>query len=75
MVIVEGLKRAEKNPTRDKFIEAIESMNDTDIGLGPAAHLQFSSHHHMGLGRVYPTVMHGGKPEVFGEWSVVLSQK
>ena len=75
MVIAEGLKRAGKNPTREKFIEAIESMNDVDIGLGPAAHLQFSPHHHMGLGRVYPTVVRGGKPEVFGEWAGVLAQK
>jgi branched-chain amino acid transport system substrate-binding protein len=75
MVIAEGLKRAGKNPTREKFIEAIESMNDADIGLGPAAHLQFSPHHHMGLGRVYPTVVRGGKAEVFGEWAVVLAQK
>jgi branched-chain amino acid transport system substrate-binding protein len=75
MVIVEGLKHAGKNPTREKFIEAIESMNDADIGLGPEAHLQFSPHHHMGLGRVYPTVVRGGKPEVFGEWAVVLAQK
>jgi hypothetical protein len=40
MVIAEGLKRAGKNPTREKFIEAIESMNDVDIGLGSTAHLQ-----------------------------------
>ncbi|MBZ5665660.1 MAG: ABC transporter substrate-binding protein [Acidobacteriia bacterium] len=75
MVIAEGLKRAGKNPTREKFIEAIESMNDVDIGLGPAAHLQFSPRHHMGLGRVYPTVVRGGKPEVFSDWAVVLAQK
>ena len=75
MVIAEGLKRAGKNPTREKFIEAIESMTDDDIGLGPAAHLHFTAHRHMGLGRVYPTVVHSGKPEVFSDWSVVLASK
>jgi len=75
MVIVEGLKRAGKNPTRDTFIDAIEGMNGADIGLGPEAHLQFSAHHHMGLGRVYPTVVRGGKPEVFGDWAGVLGQR
>jgi branched-chain amino acid transport system substrate-binding protein len=75
MVIADGLKLAGKNPTREKFIEAIESMGGTDIGLGPEAHLEFSAHRHMGLGRVYPTVVRGGKPEVFGDWSVVLAQK
>ncbi len=75
MVIAEGLKRAGQNPTREKFIEAIESMNDVDIGLGPAAHLEFSPHRHKGLGHVYPTVVRGGKPEVFSEWSLVLAQK
>jgi len=75
MVIAEGLKRAGKNPTREKFIEAIESMSDDDIGLGPAAHLHFTPHHHMGLGRVYPTVVRAGKPEVFSDWGVVLAGK
>ena len=75
MVIADGLKLAGKNPTREKFIEAIESMNGADIGLGPEAHLEFSAHRHMGLGRIYPTVVRGGKPEVFGDWSVVLAHK
>ena len=75
MVIAEGLKRAGNNPTREKFIAALESMNGVDIGLGPAAHLQFSPHRHMGLGRVYPTVVRGGKPEVFNDWAGVLAGK
>lgn len=75
MVIVEGLKRAGKDPTREKFIEAIESMNGFDIGLDPAARLEFSAHRHKGLGRVYPTVVRGGKPEVFSAWAGVLAHK
>jgi ABC-type branched-subunit amino acid transport system substrate-binding protein len=75
MVIVEGLKRAGKDPTREKFIEAIESMNGFDIGLGSAARLKFSPHRHKGLDRVYPTVVRGGKPEAFSAWTGVLAQK
>ncbi len=75
MVIAEGLKRAGKNPTRDKFIEGIESLNNFDIGLGSQALLEFSAHHHKGLGHVYPTVVRGGKPEVFSEWETVLARK
>jgi ABC-type branched-subunit amino acid transport system substrate-binding protein len=75
MVIAEGLKRAGKNLTRDKFIEGIESLNGFDIGLGPQAPLEFSSHHHKGLGRLYPTVVRGGKPEAFSDWESVLPRK
>ncbi len=75
MVIVEGLKRAGKNPTREKFIEALESMNGVDIGLGPTARLEFSPHRHKGLDRVYPTVVRAGKPEVFSNWTGVLGKK
>lgn len=75
MVIAEGLRRAGPNPTREKFISAVESMNDYDIGLGRDAHLEFSPQHHKGLGRIYPTVVRGGKPEVFSDWAPVLSQK
>jgi ABC-type branched-subunit amino acid transport system substrate-binding protein len=72
MVMVEGLQRAGKEPTREKFIEAIESMNDVDIGLGPTAHIQFGPRDHKGLGRVYPTVVRDGEPEVFSDWTTVL---
>jgi len=75
MVMVEGLKRAGKDPTREKFIEAIESMNGFDIGLGSAARLEFSPHSHKGLDRVYPTVVRDGKPEAFGDWAIMLARK
>ena len=75
MVIGEGLKRAGQNPTREKFIDAIEDMNGFDLGLGPSARLEFSPHHHKGLGRVYPTVVRGGKPEAFSDWAGVLAGK
>jgi len=75
MVMVEGLKRAGNNPTREKFIEALESMSGFDLGLGAAARLEFSPHQHKGLGRVYPTVVRDGKPEAFSDWAVMLARK
>jgi hypothetical protein len=74
MVMVEGLNRAGKDPTREKFIESLESMNGFDIGLGSAARLEFSPHSHKGLGRVYPTVVRDGKPEAFGDWAIMLAR-
>ncbi len=75
MVIAEGLKRAGNDFTREKFIEAIEAMSGVDIGLGPSATLEFSPHHHKGLGRVYPTVVREGKPKVFSDWADVIARK
>ncbi len=75
MVMVEGLKRAGKDPTREKFIEGVESMNGFDIGLGSSARLEFSPHSHKGLDRVYPTVVRDGKPEAFGDWAIMLARK
>jgi len=75
MVIEEALKRTGTNPSHEKFIQAIESLDDFDIGLGESAHLQFSSHRHQGLSHVYPTVVRNGKPEIFNDWGSVLPQK
>jgi branched-chain amino acid transport system substrate-binding protein len=75
MVIEEALKRAGTSPSREKFIQAIESLDDFDIGLGASAHLQFSDHRHQGLSHVYPTVVRNGKPEIFNDWGNVLPQK
>jgi ABC-type branched-subunit amino acid transport system substrate-binding protein len=74
MVIAEGVRRAGPNPTREKFITATESMNDYDIGLGRDARLEFGPQRHKGLGRIYPTVVRGGKPEVFSDWATVLQK-
>jgi branched-chain amino acid transport system substrate-binding protein len=75
MVMAEALRRAGPIPTRDKFIAAIESMNNFDIGLGRDARVEFGPQRHKGLGRVYPTVVRGGKPEAFSDWATVLTAK
>jgi branched-chain amino acid transport system substrate-binding protein len=75
MLIEEALRRAGADPSQEKFIRAIESLNDFNIGLGPSAHLHFSDRRHQGLSRVYPTVVRNGKPEIFNNWASVLPQK
>jgi ABC-type branched-subunit amino acid transport system substrate-binding protein len=75
MVIVEGLRRAGAAPTRGRFLAALESMKDFALGLGPENHLEFSPQRHKGLGRVYTTVVRGGRAEAFSDWAVVLAQK
>ncbi|HMK28579.1 MAG TPA: ABC transporter substrate-binding protein [Terriglobales bacterium] len=75
MVVVEGLKRAGQNPTREKFIEAIESIHNQDIGLGPRLHLNYSPQDHKGFDKVYSTVVQDGKAVVISDWKTLLARK
>jgi ABC-type branched-subunit amino acid transport system substrate-binding protein len=75
MVIEKALSKAGTNPTRETFIDGLESLHDLDIGLGSAANLQFSAHHHQGLGHVYATVVRGGKPEIIEDWAAVVPRR
>ncbi len=65
MVLVEGLKRAGRDLSREKLIAAIESIHDYDIGLGPALKLNYSPTDHSGFHAVYPTVVKSGKAVLF----------
>ena len=58
-VLVEGLKRAGHNITREKFIEAIESINDFDLGI--LNRLSFGKNDYQGLDRVYFTKIKKGE--------------
>ncbi|HLW55709.1 MAG TPA: ABC transporter substrate-binding protein [Candidatus Angelobacter sp.] len=69
MVMVEGLKRAGKDPTREKLIAALESIQDKDLGLGPRLTLHYSPSRHKGFDQIYTTVVRGGKPEIVEDWS------
>jgi len=55
MVLVEGLKRAGKELTRDGLIRGIESIHEFDMGLGPQLKLNYSSKSHKGFDHVLPT--------------------
>jgi branched-chain amino acid transport system substrate-binding protein len=69
MVLVEGLKRAGKDLTREGLIHGIESVHDMDVGLGPRLKLDYSAKDHKGFEQVIPTVVLGGRAVPFTDWS------
>ena len=58
-VLVEGLRRAGRQLDREKFIQAIESIHQLDLGIDNL--LSFSAQDHQGLERVYFTHLENGK--------------
>jgi len=69
MVLVEGLKKAGKDLTREGLIRGIESIHELDLGLGPQLKLNYSSKEHKGFDHVLPTVVRGGRAVPFTDWS------
>ncbi|HYM75277.1 MAG TPA: ABC transporter substrate-binding protein [Candidatus Dormibacteraeota bacterium] len=69
MVAVEGLKRAGRDLTREKFIAGIESIHEMNVGLGPRLILNYSATDHKGFDNVYPTIVKGGQPVLLTDWS------
>jgi len=69
MVLVEGLKRAGKDITRERFISAIESIHEMNIGLGPKLLLSYGPADHKGFDSVYPTIVRSGQPVPLTDWS------
>ena len=74
MVMVEGLKRAGKDLTREGLIRGIESIHEEDLGLGPQLKLNYSAKHHKGFDHVLPTVVRGGRAVPFPDWLTVTSK-
>jgi ABC-type branched-subunit amino acid transport system substrate-binding protein len=78
IVLVEGLKRAGKDLTRDKFIRAMESIHDFDIGGGPNFKVTYGPTDHNGLTSksIYLMIVHGGKlfPLTKAEWKSITSK-
>jgi len=68
MVLVEGLRAAGRDLTREKLITALESIHQKDIGLGSKFQLNFSATNHKGLDTVYTTVIENGRPVVVTDW-------
>lgn len=72
MVVVEGLKRAGKEPTRDSFVQALESIHGLDMGLGPKFKLSYSALNHDGFNQgVYWTIIKDGKVENLTDWGAL----
>src|SRR3984893_1703929 len=73
-VMVEGLKRAGKEPTREGLIHGIESIHEVDLGLGPQLKLNYSAKSHKGFDHVIPTVVRGGRAVPFTDWPTVVTK-
>src|SRR5713226_1115405 len=69
MVMVEGLKRAGKELTREGLIRGIESIHEFDTDLGSQLKLDYSAKDHKGFDHVIPTVVRGGRAVPFTDWS------
>jgi branched-chain amino acid transport system substrate-binding protein len=69
MVLVEGLKKAGRDLTREGLIRGIESIHDQDLGLGSQLKLDYSAKDHKGFDHVIPTVIRGGRAVPFTDWS------
>lgn len=72
LVVADGLRKSGSDPTREKFVDALESLHDVDIGLGEEAKLMFNPRHHQGLDHVYPTVIQNGRPEMITDWQKIV---
>lgn len=70
MVMVEGLKRAGRELTREGLIHGVESIHEMDLGLGPQLKLNYSAKSHKGFDHVIPTVILGGRAVPFTDWSI-----
>jgi branched-chain amino acid transport system substrate-binding protein len=53
LIFVEAMKRAGKDLTREKLIQALESMHNMDIGLGKDLLVSYSPKDHLGLHHVF----------------------
>jgi ABC-type branched-subunit amino acid transport system substrate-binding protein len=68
MVLVDALRGAGRDLTREKFISALENIHQKNIGLGPDLTLSFSPTNHQGLHSVYVTVIKAGQAIAVTDW-------
>jgi ABC-type branched-subunit amino acid transport system substrate-binding protein len=68
-ILVEGLKLAGRELTRERFINAIESIRD--YTLGPGTVVSFGPDNHQGMERVYFTRLVDGRFVLVSDWPEV----
>jgi len=71
MIFVEGLKRAGRKLSREKFVDSVESIRKLDLGFGPNFKANLSADRHGAFDGVIFTVVRDGKPVVFEDWSAL----
>lgn len=68
-ILVEGLERAGRDLTREKLIDAIESIRQYDLGSGMSA--TYGPYDRQGLEEVYFTRLEDGHFVPFADWSIL----
>ncbi len=68
---MEALRRAGRQLNRKKFISAIESIRNYDLGIDNP--LSFGADDHQGLDRVYFTMIRDGGFELITDWHKVAA--
>jgi len=68
LVVVEALQKAGPDLTRSKFLAALDSLNNYDIGLGSDMKLSFSPRSHKGLSSVNYTLVRNGQTTTLTDW-------
>jgi ABC-type branched-subunit amino acid transport system substrate-binding protein len=64
-IFVEGLKNSGASPTNESIIDALENINDLDIGTG--VKVSYSKNNHQASHQVWPTIIKNGKHEAL-DW-------
>lgn len=65
-VLVEGLRRAGRNVSRERFIDALQSISSYSLGI--ANTLTFGAEDHQGFERVYFTRLNKGRFALITDW-------
>lgn len=73
VVLVEGLKRAGRDLTREKLIDAIDSIHQ--FPLGTANTLTYSPTCHQGVQQVYCTQVSDGKVVILTNWEQISKER
>lgn len=72
-VLVEGLRRAGKHPTRKSFAAGLESMKNYELGIGQP--LVYSESNHHGLHHVYFVALEEGRWPLFTNWATKFTKR
>ncbi len=72
-ILIEALKEAGRDLTRAKFVAALESMHDMDLGLGKLR-VNYGPQRHKAFDAVYTTQVRGGKTTLFTDWKLLKTQ-
>ena len=69
VVLVEVLKKAPKELTRQNFIETLESIQDLDVGIG--SKISFGKARHQAMDAVFFTTIKNGKYVLVDDWTLL----